>query len=76
MRASSKSYTLEDANQDLGIWMRSQPDFSGGRGPIIKSTKTATYTGRFPWHGNKQRAPEDYFVPLIHPVTGKALPGS
>lgn len=71
----SKSYTLEDANRDFGIWMRSQPDFSGGERAYHKIDENGdVYRAVSMAWPNKQRAPEDYFVPLIHPATGKPCP--
>lgn len=68
-------YSLEDANNEFAAWMRGQNDFSGGekaynkidgQGNVYRSVSMA-------WP-NKKKAPEDYFIPLIHPVTGKPCP--
>ena len=65
-------YTLNDANAEFSTWMRTQKDFSGGekaynkideKGDVYRSVSMA-------WP-NKKKAPDDYFVPLIHPVTNK-----
>ncbi|MGP5722537.1 site-specific DNA-methyltransferase [Corynebacterium casei] len=56
-------------------WVKSQPSLSGGEsaysqlddeGQIYRTVSMA-------WP-NKNRAPDDYFIPLIHPVTGKECP--
>ena len=69
------SYTLDDANAEFSAWMRMQKDFSGGekaynkideRGEVYRPVSMA-------WP-NKKKAPDDYFVPLIHPVTKKPCP--
>ena len=55
--------------------MRTQTDFSGGEkaynridenGDVYRPVSMA-------WP-NKKKAPDDYFIPLIHPVTGKECP--
>ena len=71
----SECYTLEDANVDFTTWMRTQNDFSGGE----KAYNQIDENGRvfqavsMGWP-NKKKAPDDYFVPLIHPVTHKPCP--
>ena len=71
----SESYTLEEANIDFATWMRTQNDFSGGE----KAYNQIDENGRvfqavsMSWP-NKKKAPDDYFVPLIHPVTHKPCP--
>ncbi len=71
----SSTYTLEDANREFASWIRSQNDFSGGEkaynkidenGKVFRPVSMA-------WP-NKRKAPDDYFVPLIHPITNKACP--
>ncbi len=71
----SIDYTLEDANTDFSAWMKAQTDFSGGEkayNQIDKNGKVfqAVSMG---WP-NKKKAPDDYFVPLIHPITHKPCP--
>lgn len=69
------TYTLDDANAEFAAWMRGQNDFSGGEraynkiddhGDVYRPVSMA-------WP-NKKKAPDDYFVPLIHPVTKKPCP--
>ena len=71
----SMDYTLEDANADFAAWMKAQNDFSGGEkaynqideaGKVFQSVSMG-------WP-NKKKAPDDYFVPLIHPITHKPCP--
>jgi adenine-specific DNA-methyltransferase len=63
--------TLESINQEFRAWIKKQ-DFTGGEtayntidqyGNVFQSVSMA-------WP-NKKKAPEDYFIPLIHPVTKK-----
>ena len=71
----STSYTLSDINRDFSTWVRTQTDYSGGEkaynridenGDVYRPVSMA-------WP-NKKKAPDDYFIPLIHPVTGKECP--
>lgn len=71
----SLTYTLDDINKDFATWMRAQNDFSGGEkaynkidenGDVFRPVSMA-------WP-NKKKAPDDYFIPLIHPITGKPCP--
>ena len=71
----SQSYTLEDANREFAAWLRRQDQFSGGEraynkidenGKVFRPVSMA-------WP-NRRQAPDDYFVPLIHPITKKPCP--
>lgn len=66
--------SLEQINKEFSDWLRSQP-FSGGElaysniddsGDVYQAVSMA-------WP-NKKKAPDDYFAPLIHPVTKKNCP--
>jgi len=70
-----ENYSLEDANADFSSWIRAQNDYSGGEkaynridenGDVYRPVSMA-------WP-NKKKAPDDYFVPLIHPVTKMPCP--
>lgn len=68
-------YTLEDINKDFSAWMRAQNDFSGGEKAYNKiDEKGNVYRPVSMAWPNKKKAPDDYFVPLVHPVTGKPCP--
>ena len=69
-----KRMTLEDINRDFAKWIKNQ-NFSGGEsaysqidenGEVYQSVSMA-------WP-NKKKAPDDYFLPLLHPITQKACP--
>ena len=69
------NYSLDDANKEFSQWLNKQTDLSGGEraynrmddcGRLYQAVSMA-------WP-NKKTAPDDYFVPLIHPVTGKKCP--
>ena len=71
----SEKYTLEEANADFATWMRTQNDFSGGEKAYnrIDSDGNVYRPVSMAWP-NKKKAPDDYFIPLIHPVTHKPCP--
>ena len=71
----NSTYTLDDVNADFSVWLAKQTDISGGeraynkideKGKIYQSVSMA-------WP-NKKKAPIEYFIPLIHPQTGKPCP--
>ena len=71
----NSTYTLDDVNADFSVWLAKQTDLSGGeraynkideKGKIYQSVSMA-------WP-NKKKAPIEYFIPLIHPQTGKPCP--
>lgn len=71
----SLTYTLDDANKDFKAWIRTRTELSGGE----KAYNNIDDQGRpyqpvsMAWP-NKKKAPDDYFVPLVHPTTGKPCP--
>ena len=71
----SDSYTLKDANADFAAWLKAQNDFSGGEKAYnkIDSNGDVYRPVSMAWP-NKKKAPDDYFVPLIHPLTHKPCP--
>ena len=68
------TYDLGLINKEFQNWLSKQP-FSGGE----KAYKYIDETGRL-YRGvsmawpNKKKAPDDYFTPLIHPITQKPCP--
>lgn len=71
----SPDYTLTQANRDFATWMKEQVDFSGGEKAYCNIDERGNvYTSVSMAWPNKKVAPEDYFVPLTHPVTGKPCP--
>lgn len=71
----SNGYTLEKANNDFSAWIRAQDEFSGGEKAYnqIDENGKVFQTVSMGWP-NKKKAPDDYFVPLIHPITHKPCP--
>lgn len=68
------TYDLELINKEFQNWLSKQR-FSGGE----KAYKYIDETGRvyrgvsMAWP-NKKKAPDDYFIPLVHPITKKPCP--
>ena len=74
-RKVGNGYTLEQVNVEFAKWMRSQNDFSGGERAYNKIDENGVVYRlvSMAWP-NKKKAPDDYFIPLIHPVTRKPCP--
>lgn len=67
--------SLDDINSEFAAWMRQQNDFSGGEKAYNKIDEEGNvYRPVSMAWPNKKKAPDDYFVPLIHPVTQKPCP--
>lgn len=74
-RKVSSTYTLEQANSDFQAWITSQNGLSGGEAAYkyIDVNGDVFRTVSMAWPNNK-KAPDDYCIPLIHPITGKPCP--
>lgn len=71
----SITYTLDEINKDFSSWIRAQNDFSGGEKAYNKIDENGeVYRPVSMAWPNKKKAPDDYFVPLIHPITKKPCP--
>ncbi len=70
----AKKYTLDDVRSDYRDWL-SRQDVSGGEAAykFIDGDGEIYRTVSMAWP-NKKTAPENYFIPLIHPVTNKPCP--
>lgn len=70
----SQEYSLEDASSDYQSWL-SRQDVSGGEAAYkyIDENGDVFRTVSMAWP-NKKKAPDDYFIPLIHPETGQPCP--
>lgn len=70
-----QEYSLKDANEEFSAWMKMQNEFSGGERAYNKIDENGdVYRPVSMAWPNKKKAPDDYFVPLIHPVTQKPCP--
>ena len=68
-------YTLEDANKDYKKWVKSSLHLSGGEAGYDKLDETgAIYQSVSMAWPNRNKAPDEYRIPLIHPVTKKPCP--
>ena len=68
-------YTLDDCNKEFNDWMKKQINFTGGEKAYNKIDENGdVYQSVSMAWPNKQKAPEDYFKPLFHPITGKPCP--
>ena len=71
----SDTFTLEDCNKEFADWMELQKNFSGGEKAYNKIDKKGNvYQSVSMAWPNKKKAPDDYFIPLIHPITNKQCP--
>ena len=71
----SSDYALDDINRDFASWMSRQRDFSAGEQAYNKIDENGdVYRPVSMAWPNRKKAPDDYFVPLIHPVTKKPCP--
>ena len=66
---------LEQANKKLAEWCKNQRDLSGGERAYCKIDENGeVYRPVSMAWPNKKKAPDEYFIPLVHPVTGKPCP--
>lgn len=71
----SGDYSLEQVNVDYTNWLSKQDGLSGGEKAYNRiDDKGRVYQSVSMGWPNKKQAPEDYFIPLIHPITGKPCP--
>lgn len=64
-------YDLETVNKEFADWINSQ-DFSGGEKAYKFIDENGdVYRGVSMAWPNKKQAPDEYFIPLIHPITKK-----
>lgn len=67
-------YTLELINTEFQSWLSKQPFSGGEKAYKFIDEKGEVYRGVSMAWPNKEKAPDDYFIPLIHPITGKKCP--
>jgi len=74
LKKFKKKNTLEIINEQFSIWLKKQ-DLTGGEQAYNKIDKSGNVYRlvSMAWP-NKKKAPDDYFVPLIHPKTKKPCP--
>ncbi|HBC3509291.1 site-specific DNA-methyltransferase [Vibrio alginolyticus] len=71
----SIEYTLDDVRAEFRDWVSKQSYLSGGEAAYNKIDENGDVyrTVSMAWP-NKKKAPDSYFIPLIHPVTKKPCP--
>lgn len=74
LRGHEVTVTPDDARRQFARWLRAQP-FTGGEVAYsrIDDNGDVYRTVSMAWP-NKKDPPADYFVPLMHPVTGEPCP--
>lgn len=74
LKKFKRKYTLEEINIQFNAWLKKQ-DLTGGELAYnkIDSDGNVYRLVSMAWP-NKKKAPDDYFVPLIHPTTNKPCP--
>lgn len=74
LKKFKKKNTIEEINNQFSVWLKKQ-DLTGGELAYnkIDSVGNVYRLVSMAWP-NKKKAPDDYFVPLIHPKTKKACP--
>lgn len=67
-------YDLSLINKEFQNWLKNQRFSSGEKAYKYIDENGRVYRGVSMAWPNKKKAPSDYFIPLIHPVTGKPCP--
>lgn len=68
------TYNLDLVNKEFQNWLKSQPFSNGEKAYKYIDDEGRIYRGVSMAWPNKQKAPDNYFIPLIHPITGKECP--
>ncbi len=67
-------YTLELVNTEFQSWLSKQPFSGGEKAYKYIDEKGEVYRGVSMAWPNKEKAPDEYFIPLVHPRTKKKCP--
>lgn len=67
-------YNLEFINKEYQSWLKRQDFSSGEKAYRFIDESGDVYRGVSMAWPNKKKAPDNYFKPLTHPVTGKSCP--
>ena len=67
-------YDLELINKEFEAWLSKQHYSAGEKAYKFIDAEGEVYRGVSMAWPNKAKAPDDYFIPLIHPVTKKKCP--
>lgn len=67
-------YTLDLLNKEFKNWLKRQNFSNGEKAYKFIDEYGGVYRGVSMAWPNKKQAPDDYFIPLIHPITNKPCP--
>lgn len=67
-------YDLGMVNKEFANWLKKQDFSSGEKAYKYIDENGRVYRGVSMAWPNKKKAPDDYFIPLVHPITGKPTP--
>ncbi len=67
-------YNLDLVNKEYQNWLKNQSFSNGEKAYKFIDNQGRIYRGVSMAWPNKQKAPDDYFIPLVHPITGKECP--
>ncbi len=68
------TYNLDLANKEFQNWLSKQAFSGGEKAYKYIDEKGSVYRGVSMAWPNKKEAPEEYFTPLVHPITKKECP--
>ena len=74
IEAFKEMKTLECINEQFDSWLKKQNFSNGEKAYKFIDEQGRVYRGVSMAWPNKKKAPDEYFIPLKHPVTGKACP--
>ena len=74
LKGFTRSYGLDDARADFLAWSQAQDVPAGLKAYRFLDEDGQVYRSVSMAWPNKKKAPDDYFIPLTHPVTGKPCP--
>ena len=66
--------TLKEINNQFSSWLKKQNFTNGEKAYKLIDNKGRVYRGVSMAWPNKKKAPDEYFIPLVHPVTKKICP--
>jgi len=74
-KVKKEKLSLDEVNNEFSNWINAQKAFSGGEKAYSKiDIDGNVYRPVSMAWPNKKQAPEEYFIPLIHPITKKECP--
>lgn len=69
-----KTFSLEDINTEFQAWLKRQDFTAGEKAYRFIDSEGRVYRGVSMAWPNKSKAPDDYWVPIVHPTTKKECP--